>query len=306
MPETTAETNHVAPQEALRGLAPAMSPPVVGVPVAPRDLDFGRVGSAIYLITPEVAKHWRTRNTHNRHFRSEHAESLARDIREGKFLFNGAAISWDTNGVLVDGQHRLAAIEISGAAVQSVVVTGLAPVAQETIDTNIKRTFGDSLALRGIPNASATAAIVMKIWEWRTGSIQWSKEKPTHQQLLAVFMSIPDIEIDVRRSNAARKSIRASGAVYGLASYLFRSINEPDAAAFFERLTSGSGLSEFDPIHLLRKVLIDNAGAKYKRRNPELLALIIKAWNHYRDGNTIKQLKWTAGGATPESFPEPR
>lgn len=285
---------------------PAPSTAAGALSIAPFDLNHSQFDCRPYLITPEVARHWLGRNIHNRRLSEIRVAAIAKDIVDGKWILNGATFSWSLCGLLIDGQHRLHAIDRAGIAVPSLVATGLARDAQETVDTGTKRTFADVLTLYGVPDASSTAAIVTKVWEWRTGSIQWAKEKPTVGQLLDVWASIPDIQTDVRRASAARKALRASGAVYGLASFLFRQIDETDAHVFFVRMIDGVGLSVGDPIHALRKVLIDNAAAKLKRRNPEILALIIKAWNHYRRGAVIKQLKWTAGGATPEAFPEPR
>jgi len=46
--------------------------------------------------------------------------------------------------------------------------------------------------------------------------------------------------------------------------------------------------------------------ARGERNQRYIAALVIKAWNAYRDGAPVRQLKYRIGGANPEKFPEPR
>jgi hypothetical protein len=73
-------------------------------------------------------------------------------------------------------------------------------------------------------------------------------------------------------------------------------------------LTSGVGLEYESPILLLRQRLVNDYGGKVKVSKPQswiVLALIFKAWNYWRDGESIKQLSFKPGGASKEVFPEP-
>ena len=55
----------------------------------------------------------------------------------------------------------------------------------------------------------------------------------------------------------------------------------------------------------LRKKLADNAHSGISKRPVTVMAaLIIKAWNFYEQGEKPKLLKFTAGGASPEAFPQ--
>lgn len=298
--------NHVVSQETLPVFGRPVSDEMDQFPLAPEQFDWAVMAAGIYLVTPEVAARWLKCNTHNRIARALQIDAWARDMLAGKWRFNGDAFVFGTDGVLLDGQHRLHAVQAAGRPILAVVVTGVAPRAQETIDTGVKRTFGDQLQLRGVPNAKNAAALVMKIWLWRNDGIRWSLQKPTTAELFDVFADVPDVHVDLQRAAAARSAIKAPASVYGLASHLFRAIDEADAETFFDRLSSGVGGAEGDPVLVLRKRLIANAGARLKLGDAELLALIIKAWNHFRAGTRIKVIAWQAGGTNAEAFPEPR
>ena len=42
-----------------------------------------------------------------------------------------------------------------------------------------------------------------------------------------------------------------------------------------------------------------------ERSQTYLLAITLKAWNAYRQGETVGLYRWRPGGAKPEAFPEP-
>lgn len=93
--------------------------------------------------------------------------------------------------------------------------------------------------------------------------------------------------------------------------YRFSCIDSDDADDFFEKLSSGTELSEGSPILALRRVLEreymgtpGRGGTNSRGPLMKLHALTIKAWNAYRSGGTVARLGWSRGGARPESFPE--
>ena len=95
-----------------------------------------------------------------------------------------------------------------------------------------------------------------------------------------------------------------------LAVKVLTEIDAEDAEYFFDRLASGEGLYRCDPIFELRNALqeeMQQAGGKTRtgRNNTWKLAIIIKAWNKYRNGETVKLLSYRPGGANRERFPEP-
>ena len=65
----------------------------------------------VQVITPELAEQYLTKNTNNyRSMSNSVVNAYATDMKTGNWKFNGDSIKFNKSGILVDGQHRLAAI----------------------------------------------------------------------------------------------------------------------------------------------------------------------------------------------------
>ena len=81
--------------------------------------------------------------------------------------------------------------------------------------------------------------------------------------------------------------------------------HQDDAQTFFRLLRSGEELHEGSALLALRKRVIDDSRSARKITVIEYTALIIKAWNLWREGREVRQLSWKAGGSNPEAYPLP-
>jgi hypothetical protein len=91
------------------------------------------------VITPEIAKRYLGRNTENRDPRRGKILLLARAMVGKHWRRTHQGIAFDRNGRLVDGQHRLKAIEESGIPVEMYVFRGLDVDAYMGIDQGTAR-----------------------------------------------------------------------------------------------------------------------------------------------------------------------
>lgn len=82
-------------------------------------------------------------NIDNRSMRQGWVKTLAGVIKRGEWQLTHQGIAFDTDGILIDGQHRLAAIVMSGQTVPVSVTTGLERKAFGAIDVHAKRSIGD-------------------------------------------------------------------------------------------------------------------------------------------------------------------
>jgi hypothetical protein len=100
-------------------------------------------------ITPEVAKKWlAVRNTHNRNVKGTNVDYLVRHIQNGTFDSNiGLPIMFDTNGVLMNGQHRLLACVKANTPIVIDVKMGLDPAMIANIDAGVERNLQDRYGL---------------------------------------------------------------------------------------------------------------------------------------------------------------
>ena len=97
-------------------------------------------------ITPNRATKLLEHNTDNYRMSISNStlENLVYELTHGQWKATTQGIGFDTNGVLVDGQHRLMAIQKSGITVdKQLVCYGLEPESKLKIDVGKKRTLSD-------------------------------------------------------------------------------------------------------------------------------------------------------------------
>jgi len=97
----------------------------------------------VMMVTPELAEKFLATNTNNRPVRPTHVRALAHSIMRGEWVVSHQGIAFSTQGVLLDGQHRLRAIVVAGTPVQMVVTTGVSESAFKVIDCGVRRTLAD-------------------------------------------------------------------------------------------------------------------------------------------------------------------
>ncbi|WP_051844056.1 hypothetical protein [Streptomyces sp. NRRL S-813] len=258
-------------------------------------------------VTPKLAEKWLKQNTHNRKVRENAVFGYARDMEAGKWAENGEAIKFAKDGTLLDGQHRLHAIVLSGVTLRMLVVTGLEIVTQETMDDGRKRTVADALTLRGVPNAVQLAAITRRALMWKQGVYRnVGSRPPTNAETLTFLGEHPELKDSTSIAVSLRKAVALPSSVVGLTHWLFSAIDKDDTDWFFDRLGTGANLEQFHPVWTLRKRAYEISNEPGRVPEDMLLAFVIKAWNAYRDGSQLRLLRFTPGGANPEKFPQPK
>lgn len=268
-------------------------------------------------ITPERANLILEHNTRNRMVNRINVHQLVTSIEEGLWDEDISKINFDANMILSDGQHRILSVIKSGVPIRVMVTVGVKPSAQGVTDRRGNRTLADDLSIAGVPNAKKIAALT------RLHCLD-EKGYPAIQLLQIsgnAYGSLPDAKlfehykankevIEKMRMHADHvasltRPFRLNNRIINILSYLFAKVSEEDAEEFWRALSTGKVRMEDDPIPQLRTKLINNATSPTKDIPLLVLAaLIIKAWNYFEKGEAVKQLKYTAGGAHPESFPE--
>lgn len=96
----------------------------------------------IVTATPEIVDWLLSLNTKNREIKKPHIRTLKSNLAHWMLTNQGIGVS--TDGVLIDGQHRLIMLKESGyPPVKILLVLGLDPKAQAVIDTHAKRSLID-------------------------------------------------------------------------------------------------------------------------------------------------------------------
>lgn len=102
---------------------------------------------SLETITPEIAEQYLKNNKSNRSIRKAIAEMYAREMRSGNWKLIPQPISFDSDGNLVDGQHRLTAVIISRMPQEFHVFRGLSKPDSMCIDCGAKRNNADLINL---------------------------------------------------------------------------------------------------------------------------------------------------------------
>lgn len=250
----------------------------------------------VETITPEMAIELLQLNTKNRPLNQRHVETLVTEIKEGRWQLNGESIK--LNGTrLLDGQHRLTAVAMSGKPIQSLVIRGVNTDAFDTIDLNRRRNGGDVLSIAGEENATGLAATLQVIHAYRTGQFNKSYRLPATkmQEELQMF---PGCRKSVTMAHQ-KGSLMPVSVAAGF-HYLGSLVSPEIADRFLDDLVTGAGLSFGDPVLLLRNRLIENRRSKARLQKRYIAALTIKTLNARLSGSEPKVLRWSA----TEDFPD--
>jgi hypothetical protein len=263
----------------------------------------------VETITPEIAGEMLESGygVTNRSIMRAAVERYSRDMRDGKWFMTGEAIKFDRGGQLIDGQHRLYAVIQSGVTIETLVIRGVDQHAFAFMDSGQKRTTGQYLAMHGYTNSNSIAAAANALHVYRNvGSF---KKYPGHynprkEDVLEMVVSQPEIERGSRiGTTASMRTLAATPATMAALYVLFSEVDAEDAEVFFNLLDSGAGLEEGDAILVLRNQLSRMKSETTRVDQNYVAALTIKAWNFWRVGTQVKQLKYRPGGANPEKFP---
>lgn len=260
-------------------------------------------------INPSLASEMLDKNVKNRKVSNRNFGTLVRAMTNGEWELNGEAIKVDSNGFVLDGQHRLHAILESGVTIRTFLIEGLPSSTQDTMDTGKSRGLADVLAIRGETNATVIAAVTRRIFLYRRYGLRsatMASFPTTVKETLRFLDSNEWIKDLATPSSRIGRTAKLPGALTGLLMVAFGEIDQTDADDFFEKLMTGAGLDAGSPILALRKQLAKLHEDKGATNQTYLAAIAVKAWNKYRAGESASLLKFSPGGANAEKFPEPR
>lgn len=270
--------------------------------------------TSVVYVDPAMARRVLQANTRNRPISEHHVRKLMREMADGRWKFNGEAIKWSIDHILLDGQHRMTALSRMSddfGPLPFLVVRGLPTDTQDTMDQGRVRAAGDQLVIDGVVgrDSKVVAGAIRVYGAWHSGALfrdkgaysmsnpqvlEWAREHP-------VEMLIMDDLID---SHLRRVKMRPS-----VTLAIMLTLRQVDADAqreFAQMLYTGVGLEKGSPIIALRERLDRIRELKIRTPDRDLIALTIMAWNAWREGRSIARLQRPRNGVwTAETFPVP-
>ena len=268
-----------------------------------------KITAKVETITPEIAKTMLGENVNNRRISRDNVNLFAREIRNGEWRFNGEAIKFGKDGRLLDGQHRLLAVIAADKPLTTLVIRGLEDETQQTMDSGKPAPWRRAhLARRKeLHAARLTGRAVYLADQLGMEAAAQNDLKPTRGEIISFIDQTPQLADVLAASRAFRSQSgdMLTSSMFASLWWTFAHIDTDAANRFFMSLASGANLQADDPILILRNTLMaqpHKAGRSARDNRVRIAALTIKAWNKWRKGKPLRQLKFSAG----ESFPTPR
>lgn len=248
----------------------------------------------IEIVTPAQAKEYLERRLPNRNLNEATALRYASDMSNGRWLNNGQGIVFDEQGNLIDGQHRMRAVLISGVSISMLVVRGAPARAMETMDTGRARNLSDVLHIRGFKNSVVMAATARIAWNYAAG-VNYSYT-PSKATLLSLVVGHPHIDRAVTTVEFAKRAGMVTrspmAALLALATAGDKLLKE--AQEFTDGVVYGEGLWKGDARLTLRNWIATNRADKtfLKQHVSEpTFGALIRAWNAFAQGRELSLIK---------------
>jgi hypothetical protein len=293
-PATPAAVNGNPPQPDLAADAEKHLAATIGTPVGDEstrrlaalfvDLGTYRTVNDV-LVTPALAKRIIELNSeNNRNLKPTRKDRYKRDMISNRWREQtGQTIVIDTNGRVIDGNHRMHATAESGRAFRFDFTFGVQPENILVIDALAPRTAADLIKVAGGPGIpKEVQAIVRWVWAWDLGSPMGigGINTPTPLEIVEAYeMDSDRYHAAADRGRDAVKRKLCAGSAAGVAFFLFNRIGASASHVFFDAFISGANIPETHAAFALREKL---RVRHEKRYSPAYqLALIVSAWNRW-------------------------
>lgn len=260
----------------------------------------------VVTVTPQLAKAWlESQNTRNRHISPTAVSRYANDMKEGRWQFTGDPIQFDTDGVLINGQHRLQAVVDSGTTQRFAVWENLDPQSQDYMDQGVIRKPGQQLQIHGFKNGTGLASIARVLSRWDSGVISHSRGNQSTGEVIEYVKSNLDmLEFGYEWGNRINRNIPIGRAAVGaFACQLYRMFTQnPDwtskdyAIDFLSKVESGVGLEANDPILVFRNTCSKYRIQRIRRSDVRDLYNLVRTWNGCVAGETYGKLQAPPNG----------
>lgn len=263
------------------------------------------IKTGVELITPEIARDYLKANTANRPMSNVHIERIAQQMAKGQFILNGESIIFSDEGVLMQGQHRLAACIKSNTSFQTVVVRGIPYNAFFTLDSGRARSISDVFAIQGIPDYSKMSSIVNSYIRLHTGINSYTGRESmknlmsTKKDIFDVYQRHIELFTEIKLfSNRCYDKLRLlkMAEIGGIMAYLIIDLKHPQdfVESFFTMLFFNSNVNN-EAVNILRTKLINDLASERRMTPKYKLSIIIKCWNAYVENKEVKVLSYNEG-----------
>jgi hypothetical protein len=265
-------------------------------------LKMGEKGETLeqqYTVTPEIARFILEKlNPANRTINAAHVASLIRDINNKNWVAsNGSMVSFDREGNLIDGQHRLTALAASSQPLRLSFKFGMPTESKKVIDTGRKRTYGDLLSMEEGKSAKykfERSSVVRLIYGYMHDQNRphgyTINNKPTQSDLAAVHETFREtLDDSVKAACSGSHVWRIVIPSYvAFVHFLAKQTKHADKAdEFLDLLAHGANMDKDHPIMVVRNRLMNRDEFRSQKNKDRTLGLLVKAFNHFVKGDKV-------------------
>lgn len=253
-------------------------------------------------ITPKQAKQMLANNVGNRRLDPKRVKRYASEMLRGQWKMTGDTIKLSSDGRVLDGQHRLAAIVEAGSPVTVAVASGVNADVFDVLDSGKSRTSGDVLKIAGIKSASVTATVARMLILLNAGidpndSHAGSCVSKTDILEFAVKNEVALLDA-VQRGNILYNRVGGNWSAWSTFCFATSAVDSDGLIEFVEGVVTGAGLTPGDPRLGLRNYL-----AQRKPTDRVMSATTYqRAYNAWAQNRRMTRMKAVEPGELP---PEP-
>lgn len=255
------------------------------------------IKTEIMIITPKLAGDMLLLNTDNRKTSPNTIAIYADKMRRGLWKLTHQGIAFDENGVLLDGQTRLAAVIQSGCTVEMQVSSGVPRDTFASLDTQRARSAGQLLH---VPNSFQIVAALRVLICLDRGRRLSSRGTIQSEDVMQAYANADGIEKAVSLALSVRKNSSVNPSMHAAVLYCaLQTVYASQIDSWIFGLREGINLSENSPI---RRVMMrfSRQTSTQIGNDESVFILIVKAWNAHAQGLSIGALKTTVNEAVPQ------
>jgi hypothetical protein len=265
--------------------------------------------SRIQTITPAKAVEMLQANTSNRPVSKRVVQTFAEAMRRGEWKVTHQGVAIDTNGALVDGQHRLAAVVEADMAVEMTVFTEVPADTFDVLDTGKRRNAADVLAIEGEQSTHQLAAMLRTVWLYdNRRDMNWSGggASVSNRQILETLEANPTIRDYVAIGDSLASEVGMIKSAGGAVTFLVARPNgQKKVQPWLDGVIDGAGLERGDARLRFRNYMLGlarrEAGEVRRRRDTrEHVGLYLTAFNAWAAGEQLARLRFSARDAMPD------
>ena len=262
------------------------------------------------VIDADSAKQLLVMNTNNRQLNKNLVNRKRLDLDAGLMRGRCSDVRVSKKGVLLDGQHTLAAIALSDQPLKMTVHVGGEEDDWIVLDCPSQRTAGQALDHVGIKNSNSIATMARGLMVWQNTGYPLACSGPAATESMTISQS-KVVGYAIKHETLLRAALNEGGRLnrmiaalpstsLGIIYVVLGDSDELLRNEFIEQVFGGESKSTM--LRLLRSTLIKIAATPRDRRpSPQVThAMIILTWNAWLANRELKIIRWQS---SREDFP---